>query len=191
MITLTDKAKEKLKFFMKERNSEEWGVQIRNQGASNFHFSLIKIQPLDPNDLLLEVESFKFIVEKELSNKLIDAHIDFMQTAWSSGFKIELKKENNTSSYSKLDESIPQVKKIQKLLQEEINPAIADHGGFVELLSYKNNIVYLKMGGGCQGCASSQATLRQGIEARLREEVPEIVEVIDQTDHASGVNPYF
>ena len=101
------------------------------------------------------------------------------------------KKEENTKGYSELDESLPQVQKIQKLLREEINPAIADHGGFVELLNYKNDVVYLKIGRGCQGCASSQATLRQGIEARLREEVPEIVEVVDQTDHASGANPYF
>ncbi len=191
MFTLTDKAKEKLKFFMQERNAAEWGVQIRNQGGSNFHFSLIQIEPLDPQDILLEVESFKFIVEKELSTQLTDAKIDFVQTAWSSGFKVELKKEENTTGYSKLDESLPQVQKIQKLLREEINPAIADHGGFVELLNYKDDVVYLKMGGGCQGCASSQATLRQGIEARLREEVPEIVEVVDQTDHAGGANPYF
>ncbi len=190
MITLTDKAKDKLKFFMQERNSAEWGVQIRHQGGANFHFSLIQIEPLDPQDILLEVEEFKFIVEKELSNKLTGANIDFVQTAWSNGFKVELKEESRIV-YSKLDESLPQVKKIQKLLQEEINPAIADHGGFVELLNYKDDIVYLKMGGGCQGCASSQATLRQGIEARLREEVPEIVEVVDQTDHTSGTNPYF
>lgn len=191
MFILTDKAKEKLKFFMQERSPSEWGVQIRNQGGANYHFSLIQIEPLDPQDIVLEVENFKFIIQKELSAKLAGASIDFVQTAWSNGFKVELKKEENTNTYSKLDESLPQVQKIQKLLQDEINPAIADHGGFVELLSYKDNVVHLKMGGGCQGCASSQATLRQGIEARLREEVPEIVEVVDQTDHAGGANPYF
>jgi Fe/S biogenesis protein NfuA len=81
--------------------------------------------------------------------------------------------------------------KVQKILDEMINPAVAGHGGFVELLDVKDNLVYLKLGGGCQGCGMVNVTLKQGIETTLKEEIPQIAGVIDQTDHAGGTNPYY
>jgi len=81
--------------------------------------------------------------------------------------------------------------KVQKILDEMINPAVAGHGGFVELLDVKENIVYLMLGGGCQGCGMVNVTLKQGIEATLRDEIPQIAGVVDQTDHAGGNNPYY
>jgi len=87
------------------------------------------------------------------------------------------------------DDAIKQ--KVQKILDEMINPAVAGHGGFVELLDVKEKNVYLMLGGGCQGCGMVNVTLKQGIEATLREEIPSIAGVIDQTDHAGGHNPYY
>lgn len=81
--------------------------------------------------------------------------------------------------------------RVQKILDEMINPAVASHGGFVELLDVKDNLVYLKLGGGCQGCGMVNVTLKQGIESTLKEEIPQIAGVIDQTDHAGGANPYY
>ncbi len=81
--------------------------------------------------------------------------------------------------------------KVQKIINDMINPAIAGHGGFVEVLDVKDNTVYLMLGGGCQGCGMVNVTLKQGIEATLREEIPQIAGVIDQTDHAGGTNPYY
>jgi len=81
--------------------------------------------------------------------------------------------------------------RIQKILDEMINPAVASHGGWVELLDVKANIAYLKLGGGCQGCGMVNVTLKQGIETTLKEEIPQLVGVIDQTDHAGGNNPYY
>jgi len=81
--------------------------------------------------------------------------------------------------------------KIQKILDEMINPAVASHGGFVEVLDVKENIAYLRLGGGCQGCGMVNVTLKQGIEATLKEEIPQLAGVIDQTDHAGGNNPYY
>jgi Fe-S cluster biogenesis protein NfuA len=88
-----------------------------------------------------------------------------------------------------MDEEIRQ--KVQNLIDNAINPAIAMHGGFVELLDVKDKVVSLAMGGGCQGCGMADVTLKQGIEALLRDEVPEIAEIVDGTDHAAGVNPYY
>ena len=81
--------------------------------------------------------------------------------------------------------------KIQHLLDESINPAVAGHGGFVQLIDVKDNVVYIQMGGGCQGCGMADVTLKAGIERMIMEEVPEVAEVLDTTDHASGNNPYY
>jgi Fe-S cluster biogenesis protein NfuA len=82
-------------------------------------------------------------------------------------------------------------KKIEELFQREINPAIAAHGGYVELLDVKGNEVYLRLGGGCQGCGMADVTLKQGIEASIRKVVPEVGAIMDTTDHAAGRNPYY
>jgi NFU1 iron-sulfur cluster scaffold homolog, mitochondrial len=82
-------------------------------------------------------------------------------------------------------------KKVQDLLEKEVNPALGMHGGFVELVDVKQNSVYLKLGGGCQGCGSAHLTLKMGIEKIIREQIPEVGEVLDATDHASGRNPYY
>jgi Fe-S cluster biogenesis protein NfuA len=81
--------------------------------------------------------------------------------------------------------------KIQYLLAHKINPGVAEHGGFVELIEVKDNNVYIRLGGGCQGCGAADFTLRQGIEAIIRKDVPEILQVLDVTDHAAGTNPYY
>jgi Fe-S cluster biogenesis protein NfuA len=81
--------------------------------------------------------------------------------------------------------------RIQYLIDHQINPGVAAHAGFVELIDVKDRIVYLRLGGGCQGCVAADFTLRQGIEAIIRKEVPEIRQILDITDHAAGMNPYY
>lgn len=81
--------------------------------------------------------------------------------------------------------------KVQLIFDTQINPAVASHGGHVELVDVKDHRIYLKMGGGCQGCAGAAQTLRQGIEVTVREQLPEIEEILDVTDHAAGGNPYY
>lgn len=80
---------------------------------------------------------------------------------------------------------------IRDLLDQQINPALAQHGGFVELIDVKENNVFLRLGGGCQGCGAADITLKQGIEKAIRELAPKVGEILDTTDHASGRNPYY
>jgi len=80
--------------------------------------------------------------------------------------------------------------RVADLFEAEINPAVAQHGGFVDLLDVQDGIVMLRMGGGCQGCGMADVTLRQGIEKALRQRVPEIAGIVDVTDHSAGSNPY-
>ena len=84
---------------------------------------------------------------------------------------------------------VPQ--RVLQVLEEQINPAIASHGGYAELVAVEDSIAYLRLAGGCQGCGMAAVTLSQGIEVAILDNVPEITEVIDVTDHASGANPYY
>ena len=81
--------------------------------------------------------------------------------------------------------------RIQRVLAEQINPGIASHGGHATLVAVEDSTAYLRLGGGCQGCAMAPVTLTQGIEVALTAAAPEITRVIDVTDHANGTNPYY
>jgi Fe-S cluster biogenesis protein NfuA len=82
-------------------------------------------------------------------------------------------------------------RRVQQVLDGVINPAVAAHGGVVSLLDVNNNTVFLEFGGGCQGCGMVSVTLKYGVERTIRDEVPEVGEILDTTDHASGRNPYY
>lgn len=89
------------------------------------------------------------------------------------------------------DLSGPLVDRVQQVLSDQVNPAIASHGGGAELVSVDGTIAYLRLYGGCQGCGLAQVTLKQGIERILLESIPELSQVVDVTDHASGSDPYY
>lgn len=80
---------------------------------------------------------------------------------------------------------------VQDVLDTTINPAIASHSGLITVVGVRDRVVYVKMSGGCQGCSAASVTLRQGVEAMLREEIPEIADIVDTTDHAAGETPFF
>jgi Fe/S biogenesis protein NfuA len=85
----------------------------------------------------------------------------------------------------------PLADQVQQVLSEQINPAIAGHGGAAELVSVDGSVAFLRLMGGCQGCGMAQVTLKQGIERILLEMIPELSAVVDVTDHSLGDNPYF
>jgi Fe-S cluster biogenesis protein NfuA len=80
---------------------------------------------------------------------------------------------------------------VEQVLQRDINPGVAQHGGKVELIDVQDRRVVVRMMGGCQGCGMANVTLRQGIEAQLRRVLPGLAGLVDITDHAAGTNPYF
>ncbi len=92
-------------------------------------------------------------------------------------------------------EQLPSEEELQKRVQEvidgELNPALGSHGGFVRLVKVEGNRLFLEMGGGCRGCAMAKITLKQGVERVIHERIPEIGEVVDVTDHSSGDAPFY
>ena len=81
--------------------------------------------------------------------------------------------------------------KVQYLVDTQINPGVAEHGGSVQVVDVKGDSVYLKLHGGCQGCGAADFTLKQGIETIVKRAVPEIHQIIDLTNHGAGMNPYY
>ncbi len=85
----------------------------------------------------------------------------------------------------------PEGEAIRRILDEQVNPAVASHGGHIALVDVQDDTVYIRLEGGCQGCGMADVTLKQGVETAIRREVPTIVNVLDVTDHAGGTNPYY
>ncbi len=99
--------------------------------------------------------------------------------------------KTNSDDKSRLTSNISIEEQVKDLLDKEINPAVASHGGRVSLVEVKKQTVYLELSGGCQGCGMAKATLKQGIERAILESIPAIESVVDVTDHSSGQRPYY
>lgn len=122
-----------------------------------------------------------------LADPLSDLLGEHFEKAFSKGKPIE---ENPAPApLGNLDG--PVAKKINDLLEREINPAVASHGGKISLVDLKDQTAFISMGGGCQGCGMADVTLKQGVETSLLAGVPEIKFVVDVTDHKTGENPYY
>lgn len=94
-----------------------------------------------------------------------------------------------TSTRGRTDDEIRAV--VQDVLDREVNPSIAGHGGKISIVDVRNGNLSISMSGGCQGCAASSVTLRQGFEVMVRRVAPEIVDIVDSTDHGAGKKPFY
>lgn len=115
--------------------------------------------------------------------KVIRTHLQSEAAAIASSLATDMSGDRTLEDQIKV--------KVQHVLDTQINPGVAGHGGYVSLLDVKGKTVYIKMGGGCQGCGMASVTLKQGVERSIRQYVPEVTELLDTTDHAAGRNPYY
>lgn len=131
------------------------------------------------------------IPEASVEN-LRGAELDLPRTAGQGGLVIRNPNRPNPLAGVELELSGDIAEKVQQLLAGSINPALASHGGYAELVGVdEQDRVFVTMGGGCQGCAASAATLRDGIRRSIQEAIPEVTDVIDATDHEAGENPFY
>lgn len=161
--------------------------------ARNYTISLVERDDRQRTEIAINVDEIRVFLNLDTSNLLSGAVIDWVEEDGTSGFRVQDPNARPAvqPEHSDLRISGPMAERVQQVIDEVINPGIAAHGGFVELVDVSDDTLYLRMGGGCQGCAASAATLRQGIERMVREQVPEIQEIIDVTDHTAGANPYY
>lgn len=190
-MTVTDAAKEKIRFYLGDKDPANWGVRIVVKARNDFAFSLAEAANSNPTDVTIKEDGLQIFVDEISARQLEGATVDFVEDESGAGFKVTLpEREAAPAIEPDLDFANPLVKKVMDVLMNDINPAIAAHGGMARLMSVKDNVVYLQFGGGCQGCGMVDATLKQGIEVRIKERVPEITGVVDITDHEAGTNPY-
>ena len=139
-----------------------------------------------------EFGGLEFAVGDESQSKLAGATLDLPSNPVQGGLIIRNPNRPNPLGdvgELVLEGEVPE--RITQLLDQNVNPMLASHGGSATLVGVEGHTAYVTMGGGCQGCAMSQATLTEGIQRAILEAIPEIIEVVDATDHAAGDNPFF
>jgi Fe/S biogenesis protein NfuA len=185
LLTVTEAARQKIQSVVEDQGMEVQGlrVSISGRSATAFEYGLgLEVEP-DPDDVVVDCGEFQVFVDSESAENLKGATIDYVEDLNSSGFKID---NPNAPTWDN-----PKAQAIQQLIDERINPAVAAHGGHIDLLDVTDDSIYIHMGGGCQGCGMANVTLKHGIEGMIQEHFPEIKNIVDSTDHASGTNPYY
>lgn len=189
MIQVTPQAIARIEQFIQgdAKRPELFRVVVRGQDKDGFmyEFLLQKEQALLPTDQVFQTGSFRTVVDEGSFVHMNGATIDWMESVQGSGFRVD-----NPNKPFKIIEN-PTFEIVKEFVENDINPAIAQHNGYAEVIKFEDNKVYVKMGGGCQGCSSAAVTLRMGIEDRIKAVFPSIAGVVDTTDHNAGTNPYY
>jgi len=149
-----------------------------------------------PEDAVEDDEGLVVVVVSSSIAKLEGATLDLGQTGGEPGLVMVNPNAPEVDPHRAgpppdADLTSPVALAVITVLEQEINPQIAAHGGRADLVAVDGGIAYLRLGGGCQGCGLAQVTLSQGISVAIKEAVPEIVDVVDVTSHAAGTNPYY
>lgn len=185
MLTFTEAARERVLAFLQDFG-EDGALRVSlAQGSSpfapDFELELIERGDHEEGDVAVNTGDFPLFIGGSSVPRLEGAVVDFVAGA----FEVSLPPADaGTFPGGELATRVAQV------LERAVNPAVAAHGGRITLVGVQDNVAYVRMNGGCQGCGLAAVTLRQGVERMLREAVPEIVAVQDVTDHASGRNPF-
>ena len=186
MITVTESARQKIFELQQSRGLTDplLRVGIRGRGPNGFLYTLAFATPdaEQPDDTRIVLDGVTVLVDAESMDYLQGASVDFVDTPDESGFRVD-----NPNPLWRDPASLA----VQAVIDAKLNPALASHGGFVQLLQVDRDTAYVALGGGCQGCGMVDVTLKQGIEVMIRQEVPAIEHVVDTTDHAGGTNPYY
>ncbi len=191
MITFTDAASQRVLAFM-ELEDGDLAVRIEVLDSSplapKYDLSLVEAHERGDGDRSFDAGGFDLYVDEASAELLAGATVDWVETLQGSGFKVE------NPNIKPIGESTPEgplADRVQHVIRHQINPSIAGHGGAVTLVDVRDEVVYLEMQGGCQGCGMAAVTLAQGIRRILTEALPEIRDIVDVTNHAAGVNPYY
>lgn len=181
---------------LREAEEEPSGLALRveitgtNGVEYAYDLSFDPIAEADEADAIYQQDGLPVIVPAGSIEQLSGATLD-VPAGGGAGLVLRNPNRPDPLSGKHLELTGSVAEQVEQLLKEQINPALAAHGGFAELKGVDGDKVYVTMGGGCQGCAVSAMTLRDGIARSIKEAIPEVTEVIDTTDHDSGENPYY
>lgn len=175
-----------------EPDADELALTVAIVGVANLQFSyeltFIPLEDAGDDDVLQRFDDLPVVVAAGSATRLEDAQILIRD----GGLSIDNPNSPSPTIVAGNGELTgPLAERVRTILEQHINPAIGSHGGMAQLVAVEGDTVYLRLGGGCQGCGMAAVTLRQGIEAAIKEALPEVKNVVDVTDHEAGTNPYY
>ena len=199
IITITDQALEKLLAIRaNEQDAEDLALVLAITGAKGTEFSyamhMTPLDQVDNDDVVEHHGDLPVAIPAASITNLTGATLGLSKSLVNPGLSIDNPNSPSpqilgTGAPADLSGPIPE--RVEQVIREQVNPAIAAHGGTAELVAVEESTAYVRLGGACQGCGLAGVTLSQGIEATILAMVPEILQVIDVTDHNSGDNPYY
>jgi Fe/S biogenesis protein NfuA len=159
-------------------------VRVMAKDGPRFRYEIALEDPREraETDLVIEVDGLNIAVDATSAVDLAGATIDLDPAVTGGGLRIDNPNEGWQD---------PVARAVQEVLDRQINPGVGSHGGMVTLVDVKDGTAFLRFGGGCQGCAAVDVTLKQGVETAIRAAVPSISAIVDATDHEAGANPYY
>jgi len=187
ILNVTDAAADRIRAAKASEGRDDIALRVvaLEEGA-RFHYELklVSVDSKEDDDSVVELEGIDLYLDRESAPRLQGATLDYVDDITGSGLKFD--NPNQTSLARN-----PLATRVQEVLDERVNPSLAAHGGMVSLVDIQDSRVILRFGGGCQGCGMADVTMKQGVAAQLKQQIPEISEVLDVTDHAAGQNPYY
>ena len=192
MIEISERAQQHFLRLLSQQGTEDLGIRLRvtapGTAAANCELEFCEAADLAGGEWTIECAGFDFHVDGASASWLDQATIDFEPNA--TGGQLNIRAPRIKGDLPGAEAGV--IERVRYVLESEVNPRLASHGGRVTLLEIDaNGVVLLQFGGGCHGCGMVDVTLKQGVEKTLRERVPEITAVRDATNHAGGEKPYY
>jgi len=186
LLTFSELARDKLAEFAANSEEDTLALKIAITGRTDngFQYDLQLIPPKEQeeSDHVYEVDGWTVMISDSSVPYMEGVTLEFKETLMGGGFHFE----NPNPLWA---DEIAQ--RVQVVIDEMVNPAIASHGGKISLVDVADGVVVVSFGGGCQGCSAVDITLKHGVEKMICETIPEITSISDVTDHAAGENPFY
>jgi Fe/S biogenesis protein NfuA len=193
-LNFTPAARQQLEMvFARQQQPAALRVLVKNPGGGSSQYDMA-LEPADarrPGDTLVDADGLRVVVDGQSLIAIDGATVDFKDDPLQPGFLVEPPHVAVPEVPDAFDVGGPLAAQVQSVIEHHVNPGIASHGGRAQLVGVKDDIVYIALGGGCQGCSMASVTLKQGIEQILKQAIPSIRAVVDATDHAHGNNPFY
>lgn len=186
LIRFTDAARQRVVESKDVEGGDELALRVEAErvGPAGFDYLLTFVgrDERRDDDRVVDTGDFLVFVDADSAELLAGTEVSFSHSLQRVGFEFH----NPNAGWDD-----PVADAVQRVIDDEINPRVSSHGGMVTLLGVDDGVARLEMHGGCQGCGKAEVTLRQGVEQRIREAVPEVRRVVDTTDHDAGDAPFF
>jgi Fe/S biogenesis protein NfuA len=186
-LNVTEAAADKIQSARASEGRDDVALRVmaREDGAKfRYELKLVATDSKEADDSVVHLDGIDLYLDRESAPRLQGATLDYVEDITGSGLKFENPNQTALARH-------PLALRVQEVLDDRVNPSLASHGGVVSLVDIQEARVVLRFGGGCQGCGMADVTMKDGVSAQLKQQIPEISEVVDATDHASGETPYY